>query len=260
MKQKSYAKVNIFLKIVGKNGDYHDIASRFVLVKNLFDTVSFEPKKDSSKARFDIIGDFDCILEDNIIYKAYQKLSVLYPQVVEFFQNYDVVVDKKIPTFAGLGGGSSNCATFLNMCNRYLKLDISTDELSKIGVSLGADVPFFVYGYSSANVSGIGDIVEEFIEDSLDIQTITPDIKCSTKDIFTTFRDRFYSEISKDEQQLLFGLRSKEILDRYDIYYLNDLYKSVLSNYSQFKSIYQELAEDKKIFFSGSGSSFFWIK
>jgi len=257
MIRKSYAKVNIFLKIVGKNGAYHNIASRFILVKDLFDIIEFIPHKSNV---FVIEGEFDCTVEDNLIYKGYQALSSKYPKVIEFFRYHKVVVKKNIPSFAGLGGGSSNCAVFLNMCNDILNLNIPKDKLAVIGKTLGADVPFFVYEYNSANVSGIGDIVEEFEEEPLGIVTFTPSIKCSTKDIFTTFRDKFYTTILANEQEMLFGQSSKEILDSYDIFYLNDLYRSVLSIEPQFEQIYQDLSLDKKIFFSGSGSSFFWLK
>ena len=83
-------------------------------------------------------------------------------EVKEFFKKNIVKIDKNIPEFAGLGGGSSNCATFLNMVNQACNLNLSKEELAKIGSNIGADVPFFVYEFDSANVSGIGEIVEEF--------------------------------------------------------------------------------------------------
>ena len=170
MTKKSYSKVNIFLKIVGLRDNYHLIASRFVRVKNLFDTISFI-KKDVDN--FSIEGNFSCILEKNTVYKAYKELEK-FDEVKEFFKKNIVKIDKNIPEFAGLGGGSSNCATFLNMVNQACNLNLSKEELAKIGSNIGADVPFFVYEFDSANVSGIGEIVEEFNEESLNIEVITP--------------------------------------------------------------------------------------
>lgn len=60
MHYKAYAKVNIFLKIVGTRGNYHELVSRFMIVSSLFDTLSFVPKK--SKEAFELVGDFNCAL------------------------------------------------------------------------------------------------------------------------------------------------------------------------------------------------------
>ena len=90
-------------------------------------------------------------METNTVHKAY-KLLEKYDGVKEFFENHSVEIEKNIPEFAGLGGGSSNAATFLIMANKYCKLNLSKHELSEIAVNIGADVPFFVYEYDSANV------------------------------------------------------------------------------------------------------------
>jgi 4-diphosphocytidyl-2-C-methyl-D-erythritol kinase len=74
MTKKSYAKVNIFLKIVGIRDNYHLIASRFVRVKNLFDTISFI-KKDVDN--FSIEGNFSCVLEKIQFIKLIKNLKNL---------------------------------------------------------------------------------------------------------------------------------------------------------------------------------------
>jgi len=222
MTKKSYSKVNIFLKIVGLRDNYHLIASRFVRVKNLFDTISFI-KKDVDN--FSIEGNFSCILEKNTVYKAYKELEK-FDEVKEFFKKNIVKIDKNIPEFAGLGGGSSNCATFLNMVNQACNLNLSKEELAKIGSNIGADVPFFVYEFDSANVSGIGEIVEEFKEESLNIEVITPKIACDTGKIYKNFREKFYKELNKDEVKELFVTNSKDILKKFSINEANDLYFS----------------------------------
>jgi len=250
MTKKSYAKVNIFLKIVGLRDNYHLIASRFVRVKNLIDTISFI-KKDVDN--FSIEGNFSCVLEKNTVYKAYKELEK-FDEVKEFFKKNIVKIDKNIPEFAGLGGGSSNCATFLNMVNIACNLNLNKKELAKIGSNIGADVPFFVYEYDSANVTGIGEIVEKFDEEILNIETVTPNIKCNTGEIFKIFREKFYKQISKEEANKLLCMKSVDILKHFGIEDANDLYKSALSLYPQLGDY-----EKKDWYFSGSGSSFFRI-
>ena len=255
MTKKSYAKVNVFLKIVGVRDGYHLLASRFCRVKNLYDTVSFEKGSFDS---FVLEGDFGCSTEQNTIYKAYLKLKKYSPKVEHYFKINKVVVNKIIPEFAGLGGGSSNCATFILMVNDVCNLGLSKDKLSNIGASIGADVPFFIYEYDSANVSGIGEIVQKYEEDILDIQTFTPKIQCNTAAIFKEFRANFYKQCSNDEVEKLFQTKSKDIYNTMNINQANDLYAPAFSIDKNLN--HKSLNIDKKSFFSGSGSSFFTIK
>ena len=158
MIKKSYAKVNIFLKISGKRDGYHELVSRFVRVQNLFDEIEFIP---SSSKHFQLKGTFGCSTKSNTIYKAYEALKEQFEEVEEYFRHHSVNVKKRIPEFAGLGGGSSNAATFMLMVNEACNLCLTRAELAEIGVTIGADVPFFVYEYNSANVTGIGEIVKK---------------------------------------------------------------------------------------------------
>ena len=254
MTRKSYAKVNIFLKIAGKRNHYHELVSRFVRVQNLFDTMTFE--KGNFK-EFTLEGNFGCTTKQNTIYKAYLKLSMISSKVEEFFMRYKVTVDKKIPEFAGLGGGSSNCATFMIMVNQMCSLGLSKDALSEIAVTIGADVPFFIYEYDSANVTGIGEIVKSFDEEVLDIHTFTPNVKCNTGIIFKSFRDNHYKEISLDDANRLLKMKSIDIYHNMSIDEANDLYKPALENYSELTPENYNLPCNS--YFSGSGSSFFYI-
>ena len=70
---RAYAKVNIFLKITGTRGDYHEIVSRFMRVDSLYDELCFVPK---DTQEFEILGDFECETQQNTIYKAYMALTV----------------------------------------------------------------------------------------------------------------------------------------------------------------------------------------
>jgi len=252
IRYRAYAKVNVFLKITGMRGEYHTLSSRFMQVKTLFDTLWFETK---STPEFEIRGDFDCEIHSNTIYKAYKHLlaSTGSDKLAAFMETHAVCVDKHIPSFAGLGGGSSDAATFLRMCNEELELDLGLDELAEIGSRVGADVPFFVYGYPSANVRGIGEIVEPFDEPLLDFEVITPDIRISTPAVYRYYREHLYMPISGEEAARLESTPSREILSSMPPKEANDLYRAALG-------CYDELKEREGWFFSGSGSSFYRIK
>ncbi len=251
MTQKSYAKVNIFLKIAGRRENYHELVSRFVRVKNLYDEMSFI-KKDCDT--FTLEGNFGCETKKNTVYKAFMALKELSPKVEQYFKTHYVKVIKRIPEFAGLGGGSSNAATFMIMVNESCKLGLTKDELAKISVTIGADVPFFVYEYDSANVTGIGENVTKYEEEPLKIETVTPNVECNTGVIFSSFRDDFYKEVSQNEGTKLLGMASLKILEEYDIIEANDLYLPAVTQYDELKSFAKP-----KWYFSGSGSSFFRV-
>jgi len=252
IEKKSYAKVNIFLKIASRRDNYHEIVSRFVRVQGLYDVVRFEK---GTFEEFTLEGNFGCEMKKNTIYKAYLELYRIYENLEEIFKNYKVVVKKNIPEFAGLGGGSSNCAVFMIMINELGNLGLSKDELATIGAKIGADVPFFIYEYNSANITGIGEVVVKFDEEILNIETYTPKIECNTGAIFTKFREEFYKEISDEKATKLLKMKSIEILKTLSIEEANDLYAPACSVYPELKTY-----ENGKNFFSGSGSSFFQLK
>ncbi len=251
---KAYAKVNIFLKITGRREDgYHTLSSRFVRVDSLWDELWFK-KKPAASGSFEIEGAFDCPVQSNTIYKAYKELLkyTASQELERFFASHRVCVHKSIPSFAGLGGGSSDAATFLQMCNEELGLGLEVSQLADIGTRVGADVPFFVYGFPSANVSGIGEVVTPFDETPPKLELFTPDVKISTPAVFKEYSKNFYAPISKEEVKRLEGLDSKRVAQLLDIHEANDLYAPACA-------LYEELAEHaaEGWFFSGSGSTFF---
>jgi len=255
---KAYAKVNIFLKITGKRQQYHEIISRFMKVENLYDELSFVPKEklDAKANTFTILGDFSCETEQNTIYKAYFALkeATQSQKLEQLMQTHAIEVKKNIPAFAGLGGGSSDAATYLKMCNEVLHLNLSLNELAMIGLQVGADVPFFIYGYSSANVSGIGEIVEEFQEELLEIETYTPSIQISTPLVYKIYREDFYNPIDGFQTQELKQILSQDALKTMSPSQANDLFEPALRAYKELKNHYKS-----GYHFSGSGSSFFRV-
>jgi len=254
---KAYAKVNIFLKITGTRDNYHEIISRFMRVKSLYDEMSFVSKDEEE---FKIIGNFSCTTQQNTIYKAYLSLFNFLDDTAKIslenlMKKYALHVEKNIPAFAGLGGGSSDAATYLHMCNEVLHLGLSLNELAAVGLHVGADVPFFVYGFDSANVGGIGEIVEEFKEELLDFEVFTPKIEISTPKVYGIYRENFYNPIDGFKTDELKKTTSLSILKNMSADDANDLFKPALQEYKELKNHYKH-----GYYFSGSGSSFFKIK
>lgn len=247
MTQKAHAKINTFLKITGHKDGYHTLLSRFVKVPNLYDTVSFVPQKCES---FTIEGCDGVPVESNTIYKVYQAMNV----ETDFFQNHKIVVEKNIPSGAGLGGGSSDAAAFMRLFNEVCELGIDTPTLAKIGSTVGADIPFFVYDYDAANVSGFGEVVEEFEDEAFEIELYTLDIHCDTALVYKTFKRELFDEIEPTTFEGWENLSSKEVLSKVSAVEANDLYKASLIAYPKL-----EKEQPKGWYFSGSGSTFFRI-
>jgi len=252
---KAHAKVNIFLKITGHKEGYHTLLSRFIRVEDLYDTITFVPCECES---FTIEGCEGVPLESNTIYKAYKALNDYTGDldILNFFYKHKVVVTKRIPSQAGLGGGSSDAAAFMRLVKEVCKLMLSTDELAKIGSTIGADLPFFIYNYPSANVSGFGEIVESFEEAPLAFELYTPDIGCDTTVVYKTFKQYLLDDISLCS---FFGwdkLDSRTLLEIVaDPIILNDLYAAALIAYPELNKVAKE-----GWYFSGSGSTFFKIR
>ena len=253
MTTKAHAKINTFLKITGHKNGYHTLLSRFVKVDSLYDTISFVP---ANCENFTIEGCGDVPTEVNTIYSVYLAIQEYRNESVirDFFKHHKVVVAKNIPSGAGLGGGSSDAAAFMRLFNEVCKLGIDTPTLAKIGSTVGADIPFFVYDYDSANVSGFGEIVEEFNEEPLDIELYTPKIHCDTALVYKTFKKALFDFIEPTTFKGWEKLSSKEVLSKVDAVMANDLYKASLI-------AYPELRKEAKEgwYFSGSGSTFFKI-
>ena len=252
---KAHAKVNIFLKITGHKDGYHTLLSRFMRVENLYDTITFVPCVCKT---FTIEGCDDVSLESNTIYKAYKALNEHTGDldILNFFYNHKVVITKRIPSQAGLGGGSSDAASFMRLVKEVCHLILSTEELAKIGSTIGADLPFFIYNYPSANVSGFGEVVESFNENPLDIELYTPNLGCNTTVVYKTFKEYLLDDISLCSFIGWEKLDSKTLLEMItDPIILNDLYAAALIAYPKLKDISPD-----GWFFSGSGSTFFKIK
>lgn len=255
MKKSAPAKINIFLKIVGKRGSYHELSSRFIRYDNLSDTVSFMDK--TKDCELELVGNFNCLSEENTITKAYFELKQagFYNELRDFFKTKSVHVEKNIPEFAGLGGGSSDCASFLLLCNEVLNLGLNRSKLATIGAKVGSDVPFFIYEYESANISGIGERVEFVEEDLPELELVFPDIKSSTAKVYNTFSEHFIQKKSYNRALSWQKCSSKTLLESFNAKSLNDLFNDSIRCYPKLQQYY-----DDGYFMSGSGSAMFRLK
>ncbi len=151
------AKINLCLHVLGRRTDgYHDLAMLMQRI-SLYDRISLGISSKSGVttrcAGVDLQPN-----QENIAARAARALL----DVTGVKAGVDIEIDKQIPVAAGLGGGSSNAATVLMGLNEMLDLGFPSAELRKIGVTLGADVPFFIFG-RPAWATGIGDVLEEVV-------------------------------------------------------------------------------------------------
>ena len=246
---KSYAKINSFLKIVGTRGNYHEIVSRFVLRREIYDEIFFE-----KAGGFALECDNENI-ENNIVLKAKFELEKagFKNELDEFFASHKIVIKKQIPLGAGLGGGSSNAATFLKMANKELNLKLTRENLMKIGANIGADVAFFASDFETANVGGIGEIISNFEDEVPEIEILTPGVFCSTPAVYGEFRANFMDSIDVNLAAKMREMTTAQLLERYENHKLNDLFAPCFK-------IYPQMDKFKDFFLSGSGASVFFLK
>ena len=137
---KTPAKINLGLFILGKRPDgYHDLETLFQMV-SLYDTVELELIDD----RIELVCDHPEVPADdsNIMVRAAQLLKDAFPEKAGL--GCRMVLGKRIPMGAGLGGGSGNAAGVLRGLNRLWDLGLETPALMKLAAQLGSDVPFFL--------------------------------------------------------------------------------------------------------------------
>ncbi len=149
------AKLNLFLHITGKRADgYHLLQSVFALV-DWCDTLHFELRDGGAISREDLGPPLP---EKDLAVRAAEALQT----ATGTRHGVHIGLHKTIPTQAGMGGGSSDAASCLLALNRLWQLNLSLAELSRIGLALGADVPFFLAG-RNAWVEGIGEAITPLV-------------------------------------------------------------------------------------------------
>jgi 4-diphosphocytidyl-2-C-methyl-D-erythritol kinase len=170
------AKLNLFLHIVGRRADgYHLLQSAFMLI-DWQDTLHFERRPGGQLSREDLTIPLPA---DDLILRAARLLQAHTGCTL----GAHIAVHKEIPAQAGMGGGSSDAATCLLALNRLWDLGLSVTQLAAIGVQLGADVPFFLYGHN-AWVEGIGENITPVRLPKAQFVVIKPNAGLETAKIF----------------------------------------------------------------------------
>jgi len=170
------AKLNLFLHIRGRRADgYHLLQSAFMLV-DWCDTLHFELREDGQLAREDLGAKLP---PDDLVLRAARALQVAAGCTL----GAQIAVDKRIPAEAGMGGGSSDAASCLLALNRLWGLNLPLAALEKIGLALGADVPFFLRG-RNAWVEGIGERITPIQLPPARFAVVKPASGLATRDIF----------------------------------------------------------------------------
>ncbi|RLA46703.1 MAG: 4-(cytidine 5'-diphospho)-2-C-methyl-D-erythritol kinase [Gammaproteobacteria bacterium] len=171
------AKLNLFLHVIGRRADgYHDIQTLFQLL-DYSDELTFEARADKTITVTTYNEQFDP--QTNLVTLAAQQLQ----RQSSCQQGANISLLKRLPLGGGLGGGSSDAATTLIGLNKLWKLGYNRDDLAKIGVKLGADVPIFVYGHT-AWADGIGDVLSAVKMPDLWYLVLAPNCQVSTAAIF----------------------------------------------------------------------------
>lgn len=171
------AKINLFLHIVGQRADgYHLLQTVFRLL-DFYDTIYLKPTADKFIKR---VNDVAGVPESQDLCIRAAKLL---QQHTACNQGVEMFVKKNIPMGGGLGGGSSDAATVLLALNHLWQLNLSRGELLSLGLQLGADVPFFIYG-SNAWAEGIGEQLQSINLHEAYYVVLTPNAHVSTAQVF----------------------------------------------------------------------------
>ena len=193
---KSFAKINIFLEITGKENGLHNLHSLFARI-NLFDEISV-----SQNNCFEVLYNNKTI-ENDIITKTVNILQKLFPQINT---NFHFNIIKNIPIGAGLGGASSNAAEVLKFLISQNNIAVSREDLLHIGKEIGADVPFFLsQGWQVLN--GSSTELSPFLFNIPQLFAVVAFPKCEllTKDVFAKISPPYspYASISSFDDAIL---------------------------------------------------------
>ena len=175
------AKLNLFLHITGRRADgYHLLQSVFQLI-NFADQLQFALRDDGQIHRItDVPG---VAPEDDLMIRAARLLEAAASARGISVPGVDIEIDKQLPMGGGLGGGSSDAATTLIALDRLWQTGLSKADLMQLGLRLGADVPFFLFG-GNACVEGIGEQLTPLITPQTWFVIVHPGVAVPTPLIF----------------------------------------------------------------------------
>ena len=239
-KIKAFAKINLFLDIVGKlpNG-YHELKSVFQTI-SLYDEISITLTDKDVLVECDVN---ELVGEDNIVFKACNAFF----EYSGFIGGAHVIIKKNIPIAAGLGGGSADAAATLLFLNEITGKNFPINELVSIAEKLGADVPFCLYG-GTALVEGIGEKILPISSPELHFVLLKNGTKQSTGEMYKML-DSIETVKTGDLDKLINGLQSGNIKDISDNLYNAFSYCWDFENMTDVFKKYSPL----NVFLSGSG-------
>jgi len=246
----SFAKINLTLAVLGRRPDgYHNVETVFQTI-DLADELDFRP---SAEINLTCEGLPDVSEKDNIIWKAALSLAERTGER----RGAAITLRKKIPSGAGLGGGSGNAAAALLGLRRFWNLNISDADICAIASSLGSDVPFFLMG-GAALGKGRGEILAalpDFQPEHLVV--IFPGVSVSTASAYQALNLGLTSADSDPRIQFFLGLAKNGSSWRAGIF--NDFETAILPAYPEIAEAKSFLEKRGAIaaLLSGSGSSVF---
>ena len=242
---KSYAKINLSLIINKKlHNGLHNLQSYYSLI-NFYDEIYIK-KTNKFKDNISFFGTYSKFVNpnNNTIKKT---LNILRKnKIISKF--YSIKIKKKIPVFAGLGGGTSNAAAVIKF---FIKKKINQKILNEFSRTLGSDLRLFFY--NQGYLQGINSIIKSKKKFNFNIVLIYPKLKCSTKEIYSKFKN-----VSHKERYKIATFSNKKLLINYLINSKNDLQVVVEKKYPKIKRILSDINQSKGCIFSrmtGSGSA-----
>ena len=197
MKEFANAKINLGLDIIGEREDGYHLLDMVMVPLTLGDDIEIELSEEDCFTSNTSLG-WD---KGNLMYKAVDLLRKEYG----IKEHFKIDLFKRIPMQAGLAGGSADCAAVLRAVNRLCGLDLSETELMKLGVRLGADVPYCIYN-KPARVQGIGEIVLPIeVRNKYSILLVKPEEGVSTKEVYQLYDSCRHVDIDRLVKQLSAG-------------------------------------------------------
>ena len=175
----SPAKVNLFLHITGRRDDgYHEIQTAFQFL-DYSDSLEFQVQQSCA---IELLTPIKGVKnESNLIIRAAKCLQ----SHTDSKQGAKISIEKRLPIGGGLGGGSSNAATTLIALNHLWQTKLTTTKLAQLGLTLGADVPVFIYGFA-AWAEGVGEELTPILPAEPWYVVIVPDCQVSTAEVFSS--------------------------------------------------------------------------
>jgi 4-diphosphocytidyl-2-C-methyl-D-erythritol kinase len=241
------AKINLFLHITGQRADGYHLLQTVFRILDLYDTIQLKITTDGTIKRVNNVAGVTA--EQDLCIRAAKLLQ----QHTQCSLGVEILVEKNIPMGGGLGGGSSDAATVLLALNRLWRLNLRRNELMSLGLKLGADVPFFIFG-KNAWAEGVGEKLEAINLHDAYYVVLNPNIHISTAQIFAN-KQLTKNAIPKTMSD--FSGAAKLTASNLIAEFTNDLEKIVCSEYPAVLDCLNWLSQFGDARMSGSGASVF---